>query len=149
MISVRCINITYIVLFVYKIEKISMSLYTHRYFMNDRKKQITNMTTFESSTEYSYGQFVVLSENNEIIRYSREGQAIYYTKDLPTTPEKQKNNNSKLRMNENEPIPKYLQYNNVYLKVNTHRLEMLYGLLTVIFFLIMLTSFYILFFDKT
>ena len=126
-----------------------MSLYTHRYFMNDRKKQITNMTTFESSTEYNYGQFVILSEYNEIVRYSRDGQAVYCTQDPPTTPVKQKINNSKLRMNENESIPKYLQYNNVYSKVNTHRVELLYGLLTIIFFLVMLISFYILFFDET
>lgn len=126
-----------------------MSLYTRRYFMNDRKKHITNMMTFEESTEYNYGQFVVINENNEIVRYSRDGQAIYCKQDLPTTPVKQKINNSKLRMNENESIPKYLQYNNVYSKVNTHRLELLYGLLTIIFFLVMLTSLYILFFDKT
>lgn len=125
-----------------------MSLYTRRYFMNDRKKHI-NMMTFEESTEYNYGQFVVINENNEIVRYSRDGQAIYCKQDLPTTPVKQKINNSKLRMNENESIPKYLQYNNVYSKVNTHRLELLYGLLTIIFFLVMLTSLYILFFDKT
>ena len=117
--------------------------------MNDKNKQITNMTTFESSTEYNYGQFVMLSEHNEIMRYSRNGNAIYYTQDPPASPVKQKINNSKLRMNENESIPKYPQCNNMYSKVNTHTVELLYGVLAVIFFLIIFTSFYILFFDTT
>lgn len=143
-----CINSNGIVLFVYKIEKISMSLYTHRYFMNDTKKQITNMTSFESSTEYNYGQFVVLSENNEIVNYSKYGQAIYYAQDLPTTPMKTRVHNSKLRISENESIPKYPQYNDEHSKVKTHIITLLYGLLSVILFLVMFASFYILFFNK-
>ena len=91
----------------------------------------------------------MLSEHNEIMRYSKNGNAIYYTQDPPASPVKQKINRSEIGINDNEYIPKYPRYNNVYSKVNTHTLELLYGVLAVIFFLIIFISFYILFFDTT
>lgn len=117
--------------------------------MNDNIKQTNNMSTFESSTGYNYGQFVVLSDTNEIMRYSRNGYAIYRTEDPPISPVKQKIISLEPRISDHESIPKYPQYHNAYSKIKRYSIELLYGTLAVLVLLITFTSFYILLVDKS
>lgn len=117
--------------------------------MNDKTKQTKNMTSIEYNSGYDYGHFVTLSEQNEIICYSRNGNAIYYADEQPTTPVKQKRNMQQLEKTNYKTIPKYNQYFTTNSQTSQYAIVLLYWILGVLLFLIILASFYILFFDKS
>lgn len=117
--------------------------------MNDKTEQTKNMTSIEYNTEYDYGHFVTLSEQNEIICYSRNGNAIYYADEQPTTPVKQKRNMQQPEKTNYKTIPKYNQYSTSHYQVNQYAIEVLHGVLGVLLFLVIFASFYILLFDKS
>lgn len=117
--------------------------------MNNKTKQITNMTSFEYNTGYNYGHFVTLSDQNEIICYSRNGNAIYYAEEHPITPIKQKRNMQQPPTTDYEVISKYNQYSTSHYQGNQYAIEVLHGVLGVLLFIITITSFYILFFDDS
>ena len=111
-------------------------------------KQTNTITTFDCNYENSYGQFVALSDQNEIMRYGHNGAAIYCAEDPPASPVKNKRNNSNKGYINKSSISKY-PFPNIEIKSKYQQVvvEFMYGMLWSIFAIIVFTSFYILFFQ--
>jgi len=111
-------------------------------------KQTNTITTFNSNYENPYGQFIALSDQNEIMCYSRNGTAIYYAEDPPVSPMKNKQLNPNRIHVEKLSIPRYQNYVDMKPKISQTTFGLMYGLLITIFFLIVFSSIYIILFDK-
>lgn len=111
-------------------------------------KQTNTTTTFDCSYENPYGQFVALSDQNEIMRYAHNGTAIYCAEDPPASPVKNKRNKTNKRYIDKSSIPKY-PFPNIDIKSKRQLVlvEIMYGMLWFTFATIVFISFYILFFQ--
>lgn len=108
-------------------------------------KQTNTLPTFETKYENSYGQFIALSEENEIVCYSRNGNAIYYNEDPPTTPFKKKQSKHEKVNIHSSDIPRYDNRPDSKLVNREYIIKIMYGTLTVALAIIALTSLYFIF----
>ena len=110
-------------------------------------KKIHTVQPFDSKNDTLYGQFIALSEENEIMCYSRNGNAIYYCEDPPTTPYKNKQSNRNKVYIQQSDIPKYIDHIDTKLTTHDYTINIMYGITTIAFLTIMFIALYIMFVD--
>jgi hypothetical protein len=93
----------------------------------------------------NYGYFVSLNENNEIMRYSRNGTAIYYKTDPPATPVKNAQYYRQETSSESHIVinlqPKFSE-NTVNIHSRQRVFDLIYAILTIIFSVITMICIY-------
>mgnify|MGYP005994448293 CR=1 FL=1 len=93
----------------------------------------------------NYGYFVSLNETNEIMRYSRNGTAIYYKVDPPATPVKKAQSSREDTSSESHIVinlqPKFSE-NTVKIHSRQHMFDVIYAILTIIFGVITMMCIY-------
>lgn len=104
--------------------------------MNQTTPILLHQPLVESLQDTSYGQFVTISDNNEIMCYSRAGNAIYYNEDETYHPDR-----NILTPKKYTHVDAVTKHNQVY-SISKCMVATLYGLAGTALFLIIFVSIY-------